>query len=125
MERIDLNKQVFDKTQFSNTINTAFTQLTGSSSTPVAPVVTVDQFFQYYQELFYQIPKFGLINSHEYLIQTSGEYVGEEQLNSTIQALIDEITQLREENLSLQQSIINTSLSGSNTALNNANSTNV
>ena len=118
MEKINLNKQVFTKSQFNDTINTEFTQLVTSSVTTTEPNISVDQFFQEYQNLFYQIPKFGIINSHEYLIQTSGEYVGEEQLNDTIQALIDEITQLREENLTLQQSIINTTLSGSNAALN-------
>ena len=125
MERIKLYRQVFTKSQFNDTINTEFSQLVSSSVTPVEPNISVDQFFQEYQNLFYQIPKFGLTNSHEYLIQTSGEYVGEEQLNSTIQALIDEVTQLREENLVLQQTIINNSLSGSNAALNTANNTNV
>ena len=74
-----------------------------SSLTSSLPSISVDQFFQYYQDLFFQIPKFGDINSHEYLIKTSQEYAGDFSNDDTIQALIDEITELRKENLELQQ----------------------
>ena len=115
MERIIFTKQVFPKTQVESTIDTQFTQLV-----PTAPptssvfVPTVDEFFRYYQELFYQIPKFGDTNSHEYLIKTSQAYIGQNQTdNDTIQALVDEITQLRQENLDLQQQLVSTQTTGS------------
>jgi hypothetical protein len=56
--------------------------------------------------LFYDIPKFGETNSHEYLIKQSSDYVGSAILTDDIQALLDEITSLREENLELQRNII-------------------
>ena len=73
--------------------------------------ITIEQFFTYYDELFYQIPKLGDINSHQYLVVTSGAYIGSTTPNDdTIQALIEEVTQLRQENLDLQQQIISGSI---------------
>ena len=107
-EVIDLNKQVFEKRQYDKTIDTSFTQLvqpvaTGSA---VAPAISVAEFFTNYQTLFFEIPKFGDTNSHEYLIKTSQEYAGDFNNDETIQALIEEITQLRQENLDLQQQLL-------------------
>ncbi len=113
MEKISLKKQAYAKEQFINTIDTNFTQLANTLPTNAAPTqVSIDQFFQEYQDLFYIIPKFGNTNSHEYLIKTSQEYIGSSNTiaDDTIQALIDEITQLREENLTLQQQLISGSL---------------
>ena len=115
-EQINLNKTVYSKTQFERVIDTSFTQLVETPTvTPAAiPSVTTAEFFQNYQEIFYQIPKFGDINSHEYLIKTSQAYLGSSQINDdTIQALIDEVTTLRAENLDLQQQIINLQVTGS------------
>jgi hypothetical protein len=108
MEKINLLKQVYSKDQFQNTIDTNFTQLANTLPTVVtASQVTIDQFFQYYQDLFFQIPKLGDINSHEYLVITSGAYIGSTTpTDDTIQALVDEVTQLRQENLDLQQQLI-------------------
>jgi hypothetical protein len=114
MEQINLNKQVYDKNQYQKVIDTSFTQLvsvTSSLVTSSTPPITLDQFFQYYQDLFFQIPKLGDVNSHEYLIKTSTDYVGaSQQTNDTIQALVEEVTSLRQENLDLQQQLISGSI---------------
>ena len=114
MEQINLNKQVYDKNQYQKVIDTSFTQLvsvTSSLVTSSTPPITVDQFFQYYQDLFFTIPKLGDINSHEYLIKTSTDYIGvSQQTNDTIQALVEEVTSLRQENLSLQQQTLTGSI---------------
>ena len=113
MEQINLNKQVYDKNQYQKVIDTSFTQLVNVSSSLSAslPVISVDQFFQYYQDLFYIIPKLGDINSHEYLVKTSTDYIGtSQQTNDTIQALVEEVTSLRQENLSLQQQTLSGSI---------------
>jgi hypothetical protein len=114
MEQINLNKQVYDKNQYQKVIDTSFTQLisvTSSLVTSSIPPITVDQFFQYYQDLFFSIPKLGDINSHEYLIKTSTDYIGvSQQTNDTIQALVEEVTSLRQENLSLQQQTLTGSI---------------
>ena len=108
-EQINLNKTVYSKTQYERVIDTSFTQLV--QPTPVSPLsipsISVAEFFTNYQEIFYQIPKFGPTNSHEYLIKTSQAYIGQTQTeNDTMQALIDEITQLRQDNIDLQQQLI-------------------
>jgi len=107
MERVRLKKQVYAKNAVDNVINTGFTQLT--PQTPVVPEIqppNIEEFFTQYSSLFFDIPKFGSTNSHEYLVKTSGEYINATQTNETIQALIEEITQLRQENLNLQQQIL-------------------
>jgi hypothetical protein len=108
MEIITLINTAYDKNQYQQVIDTSFTQLVNISSSLSAslPVISVDQFFQYYQDLFYSIPELGDINSHQYLVITSGAYIGSTTpTDDTIQVLIEEVTQLRQENLDLQQQI--------------------
>jgi len=104
---LNLRKKLYNKEAYLNTINTQFNELLPPSlPTPVEEVTTVDEFFQIYESLFYEIPKEGSVNSHEFLIKQSTEYVGSQGLTNEIQALLDEITLLRQENLTLQQNII-------------------
>jgi len=114
MEQITLINTFYNKNQYQQVIDTSFTQLIQpqTTSSAVAPTISVADFFQNYQQIFFQIPKLGNINSHEYLIKTSQEYIGSSNTiaDDTIQALIDEITQLREENLTLQQQLTSGSL---------------
>lgn len=118
MEKINLRKQVYPKNEVNNVINTNFTEFTLPTS-QTAVTASVDEFFNQYQTLFYQIPKFGEVNSHEYLVKTSGEYIGSNlPTNDTIQALIDEINQLRQENIDLQNQQISNSLQGAQAAIN-------
>jgi hypothetical protein len=107
-ETINLNKQVYSKTQYERVIDTSFTQLVQPAATAsvIAPTISVSEFFTNYQTLFFEIPKFGDVNSHEYLIKTSQAYAGDFNNDDTIQALIEEVTQLRQENLDLQQQVI-------------------
>jgi hypothetical protein len=102
MSRINLNKNVFNKEDFLKTVNISFTQLV--PPTPVEiPAMNVDEFFGEYNRLFYDIPEYGETNTHEYLVKTSGEYIGWNNINAEIQALLDEIAQLRQELLDVNQ----------------------
>jgi len=105
-ERINLNKNVFNKEDFLKTINTSFTQLVPPPTEPT-PLFTVDDFFVQYENLFFEIPKEGEVNSHQYLVQRSGDYINFERVNEEIQALLEEIASLRQENLDLQQQVFN------------------
>ena len=107
-QQVKLTKQVYDKNQYQKVIDTSFTQLVQPVTTPTGSgLPTVNQFFDYYNQLFFDIPKLGETNSHEYLIKTSTEYIGASALaNDELQALVDEITQLRQENLELQQQLL-------------------
>jgi hypothetical protein len=109
-QKVTLQKQVFDKNQYKQVIDTSFTQL--ANTTPTAftgsTLPTINEFFEYYNQLFFDIPKFGATDSHEYLIKTSQDYVGTSNMvNDEVQELIDEITELRQENLDLNQQILN------------------
>ena len=113
MEIISLTNTLYNKNQYQKVIDTSFTQLgvISPTSSIVAPTISVAEFFQNYQELFFSIPKFGESESHEYLIKTSTDYIGTSTItDTTVQALIDEITQLRQENLDLQQQLLSGSL---------------
>jgi len=103
---LKLSKKLYNKSAYLNTIDNSFTELL--PVVPVSPVddVSVGEFFQIYDNLFYEIPKKGEVNSHEYLIKQSTDYIGTQDVSNEIQALLDEITSLREENLTLQQNII-------------------
>ena len=106
---VDLTKTVYEKNQYQKVIDTSFTQLVQPPAlSPTASFLpSIDEFFSYYEELFFDIPKFGETNSHEYLVKTSEDYIGSSNiLNDEIQALIDEVTELRQENLDLQQRLI-------------------
>jgi len=106
MKNIKLNRQVFDRTAFNDTVNTSFTELLPQQPPPSffdPELATVEDFFTIYENLFLQIPKFGDVNSHEYLINESKNYVGIEQNTAEIEALLEEIADLRRENLELRQ----------------------
>ena len=121
MANLPLVKQVFEKKEFNDNINTTFTELTSSavvSTSSLLPSVT--EFFDYYQALFYQIPKFGDTNSHQYLVISSQDYIGSEAGgNAVVDALISEVTILRQENLELQQQIAQSTITSVEDALKN------
>jgi len=106
METVNLNRQVFNKQKFNDTVDTTFSELGVQQQDPSffdLNLATVDDFFTLYNRLFFEIPKEGAINSHTFLIKESGDYVGAQQVNEEIQALLQEIADLREENLTLRQ----------------------
>jgi len=102
---INFSRQVFNKKEFQDTVDTEFTQLVETpDETFFDPnLAEVEDFFTVYENLFFDIPQFGEANSHEFLIKQSTEYIGLQQQNETIQALLDEITELRQENLKIRQ----------------------
>lgn len=114
-EEIEFNKNVFDKDAYSKVINTSFSQL---GVTPISDQInnqpTIDDFFEMYNDLFYSIPEKGEIDSHEFLIKKSSEYIGFETNQEEIEALQNEIAQLRIELLDVQKQNIDLQLSSSN-----------
>jgi len=104
MTQFKLNRNVFNKDKFGKTINLNFTEL-GEESVPGVfdlNLATIEDFFTLYDNLFYEIPKQGSSNSHEFIIQTSNDYVEIALINDEINDLIEEINDLREENLNLR-----------------------
>jgi hypothetical protein len=106
-ERLDLKKEVFNKTQYIKTINTSFDELGVTElNETLESQVSVEEFFGLYNSLFYSIPALGETNSHEYLFKTSGEYINFEETNEEIQALQAEIAQLRSDLLDAQMEAV-------------------
>jgi len=106
MEKINLNRQVFNKQKFNDTVDTTFSEL-GVQEPDLSffdiNLATVDDFFTLYNNLFFEIPKEGDINSHTFLIKESTDFVGAQRANEEIQALLQEIADIREENLELRK----------------------
>ena len=71
--------------------------------------MTVEQFFNKYEQLFFDIPINGEINSHEYLVKRSSDYVGASVLSENEKALIDEINSLRQQLLEANKSLVDVS----------------
>jgi hypothetical protein len=106
-ESINLQKQVYDKRQYTKVIDTSFKELgVQTIQERIAEQPTTEEFFGLYNELFYNIPELGETNSHEYLIKTSSEYINFESNQEEIDALQVEITQLRTDLLDAQRQIV-------------------
>ena len=66
---------------------------------------SVDDFFELYDQVFYQIPTEGESNSHQYILQREADYLGVSISQDDVQALLDEITSLRQQVLDAQTTI--------------------
>ncbi len=98
MSQIPIQKQVLDKIQFGRVINTDFSQLIDSGEEIVeTPTFTLEDFFTLYEQLFFQIPNEGDTDSHRYILQKEADYLGVNINQENIQALLDEITALRQQ----------------------------
>jgi hypothetical protein len=98
---IKTQKRIYSNeiTKVTDTTFESFNPPQSTDNTPEVSIPTVDEFFEYYDVLFYEIPKEG-DNSHESLISRSSEYVG---LN--LEALYTQLKDLQNQNKLLQQQI--------------------
>ena len=107
-ENINLNKEVYNKRTYLKTIDTSFNELgVQTIQEQLDSQITIQEFFNAYDELFYQINELGPTNSHEFLIKTSGEYINFDQKDELIEALQLEIATVRKELLQAQQELAN------------------
>ena len=106
-KNVDLRKEVFNKPQYEQVIDTSFSQLgVVSVSASAEDQISIEEFFGYYNSLFYDIPPTGETNSHEFLVKNSGEYINFDQIAEEILALQQEISELREELLAEQIKVV-------------------
>jgi hypothetical protein len=78
---IVFNKTIYSKVSFENKIDTEFSELTANQVS-----ISVEEFFDLYNEMFFDIPKIGE-NSHSTIIQTSLDYVNDYE--NPLQDLVD------------------------------------
>jgi hypothetical protein len=107
-QQVNIAREVYGTTTYRRVVDTEFKQLV-PPSTPIEEDITIEQFFQAYEELFFEIPVTGEVNSHEYLAKRSSEYVGGDVLTDNEKALIDEINSLRQQLLEANKSIVDIS----------------
>ena len=102
-KNVDLVREVFNKGQYEQVIDTSFSQLGVTSlSASAENQISVEEFFGLYNSLFYDIPPNGETNSHEFLVKESGQYINFDQIAEEILALQQEIDGLRRDLLSEQ-----------------------
>jgi hypothetical protein len=101
---INIQKTVFNATEFNKVVDTTFRTFT--QPVTAEDLDTPDELFRLYEKLYYVINVKGDTNSHEYLIKKSSELISFDKVTEDIQPLLDEISQLRQENLSLNQQIL-------------------
>lgn len=105
MSQIPVQKTVFNKDTYNRVIDTQFSQLLNQNATEEPVSFTVDDFFDLYDQLFYQIPRDGDTNSHQFILQREADYLGVSISQDDVQALLNEITSLRQQVLEAQQTI--------------------
>jgi hypothetical protein len=97
MEKIELLKDVYIDKSYSSVIDREFKEFDAVNNITAQMRPTVEEFFVMYDELFYDIPKEGDSNSHRVLLDKSAKYLGVNVSSNSIQALIDEVTSLRQQ----------------------------
>lgn len=109
-QKVDLVKEAYGRNTYTKVIDTKFSELyTAVTASQQQVGITVEQFFDYYTELFFQIPATGEVNSHEYLVAKSTEYLGGAQLTDNERAYIEEINSLRQQLLEQSQDYLDLS----------------
>lgn len=101
---VQIQKTVFNAIDFSRVVDNTFRTFT--QPVPEEDLDTTEEFFRLYEKLYFEIDVEGETDSHEYLIRKSSELVNYDRVTEDIQPLLDEIAQLRQENLALNQQIL-------------------
>lgn len=101
-EQVKIQKTIYGLQSFNNVVDTNFSELISSGKTAnVTPDMTISQFFNEYDILFYEIPPTGSDQSHLELATRSLDYIG-----ISLEDLQREIATLREENIELKNQLL-------------------
>ena len=105
MANISFDTSTFSRDNFEKLVDTRFKQLV-KPSVEVDTIFTLEEFFTLYDDLFFQIPPEGDIQSHRFILNKTAEYLGVNvNEESNVQALLDEITLLKQELLDANKSL--------------------
>ena len=109
-QEVKLNKQVYGKVSYPKVVDTEFKELVSTEElVALEEPMTVAEFFAEYDRLFFDIPRKGNFGSHEEIVKRSSSYIGVTGQSAETAALLDEISELRNQLLSSQQEILNLS----------------
>ena len=107
-QKVELVKEVYGRNTYPRVVDTTFSELyRPTTPATVSEQITVEAFFDLYNQLFFDIPATGEVNSHEYLVARSTEYLGGAVLTDTEKAYIDEINSLRQQLLEANSNYAN------------------
>lgn len=108
-QEVNLIKEVYGRNTYTRVIDTSFSELYVPVTASIAPTtqITIEEFFNLYDSLFFDIPAIGEVNSHEYLVKRSTEYLGGGVLTDNERAYIEEINSLRQQLLEANQNYLN------------------
>ena len=101
---VNIQKTVFSTADFNKVVDSTFK--TFVQPVPEQDTDTPEELFRLYEKLYYVIDVTGETNSHEYLVKKSSELLTFDRVTEDIQPLLDEIAQLRTDNLNLTQQIL-------------------
>ena len=104
-ENIKITREVYQKNIYTNVIDTEFSQLIQPVTQIKDTVPTIGEFFKLYNDLFFEIPKTGDIDSHTELVERSSQYLGDDYINPLIAELRAEITALKQQSLNSSEII--------------------
>jgi len=107
---IQIVKTVINTDKFTKVVDTTFRTFT--QPVPEEDPDTPEELFRLYEKLYFSIDITGETDSHEYLIKKSSELVNYDAVTEDIQPLLDEIAQLREQNLALNQQLLDLEAEG-------------
>lgn len=102
---VDFVPKVYRRKDVQSVLDRAFREF-GQIEEEQDSKTGIEQFFRSYEDLYYLIPATGSVNSHQYLVEKSSELYTPEQAAVDIQPLLDEITLLRSQSVSDQQTIV-------------------
>jgi len=101
---IQIVKTVLGTEKFNKVVDTSFK--TFNQPVPEEDPDTPEELFRLYEKLYFSIDITGETDSHEYLIKKSSELINFDTVTEDIQPLLDEIAELRQQNLALNQQLI-------------------
>lgn len=104
--KINLLKTVYGANTYPKVIDVSFRELITPQSASLEATLTIEEFFEQYERLFFDIPVSGSINSHSYMVERSTQYIGGNVEDEEKRALIEEINSLRQQLLDLGQTYL-------------------
>lgn len=108
-ESVNLIKKVRGINTYTKAIDSSFSEFITVAPVSAPVDISIEQFFGYYDQLFYDIPVTGEEFSHAVLVNRSQQYIGGSVIDAEKQALIDEINSLRQQIIDLSQTYLSIS----------------